>query len=195
MFFYTWSALIVLFPLHGMLWCDIKKQEIHFVPSSWHRASKTLGISWVIEKRGASFILTISPFQLHLSLYYQNDVFGKSLRMGRLISYKPTMWFISFSSTFPNFLGKGRRAGIWVQLPLYGQWLNQLCLCNEVSNLHKYPIQQGLERFWLDWTHPSARRVMSPEMVWKFQVSSCLSCASLPSDCYWVVSFYNKLIT
>ena len=187
MFFYTWSALIVLFPLRGMLWCcDMKKQEIHFVPSSWHRASKTLGISWVIEKRGASFILTISPFQLHLSLYYRNDVFGKSLRMG-LVARRTNQKIRGMEISVPSPRHLERRWGWKCNSVTRGQWSNPSYLCNEA--LLKTPKERVQRASGLD--------TLGQRWLWKGHGNSTTlptQFASLPSGCSSVVDFYTKPI-
>lgn len=186
MFFYTWSALIVLFPLHGMLWCDIKTRNTF--RSQLLAQSFQNPWNFLSDREERSIFYTHSKaFQLHLSLYYQNDVFGKSLRMGGSFHINQPC-DLSLSALPSPALGKGRRAGIWVQLPLYGQWLNQLCLCNEVSNLHNTIANRAWRGFgWIE-RDPSARRVMRSLRDCMEVSGLFLSCASLPSDCYWVVS-------
>lgn len=45
-------------------WCDIKRNTYFgSAPSSWHRAPKTLVISWVTKVTGTSYIECLNPFQ------------------------------------------------------------------------------------------------------------------------------------
>ena len=87
-----------------------------FVPGSWHRASKTLGISWVKECLGNANEVNCggSLHSFTMDIGHQRDQ-THDQKVGTLD--KLTLW--------------GREgAGDWVQS--CGQWLNQLCLCNQM---------------------------------------------------------------
>lgn len=109
------------------VWCN-KKTYLAFILGSWCRASKTLGITWVI---GASFVLHSEPFPTWA--YATEMTLGghlHSFRMGT--GCQKTMWLEGWNFQL-HFWPLGRGDGWRLSSIANGQWSNQLFLHNGTS--------------------------------------------------------------
>ena len=143
------------------------KTHVFGLPSrSWHRAPKTLGISWGMK---VSWLQT--PFS-YTKVYFNEETFGKHLtNSGWLSGNQPCNWR---AGTFgPTPCSLGRREGLEVDSITSSQWFNQSCLCNKAS------IKSHKDRFRVLlslWACGVSGRMALPEKAWKLHILSHIAC-------------------
>ena len=97
--------------LFSMLWCNGK--YVAFVPSSWYRTPKILGISWVI---GIDFVIHNNPFSKIYEITNQVTLGGSldSFRMDPGCQ-KDQPWLESWNfQPYPQSLGFSPTLKLWV---------------------------------------------------------------------------------
>ena len=177
---------------HSLLWyCQtIRNTLAVFVPSSWHRAPKTLGISQVTEVREVSFVTYNKPLsttQEFILRWLLMSPWTHS-REG-LVPEEPTTWLEGWHFQFPlQPLGKGDGLEVELITSDQSQWFHQSCLSNETSIK---PSQMTASESFRDGEHVGC---------WEGDASGeggeaqgpfphILSHAALLSSCFWVVVF------
>ena len=155
-----------------ILWFEMRNMHLVLV-QFWHRATKTLGIYWMIRAIKVSFV-TLTR-QLLESISGWGLVARGANHVIRVGTFRP---------------GKGGTGG-WINCH---QWFNQQCLCNVASV--KLPLQRaGFGELQTRWTCGDLRRVVHLERAWKVcTLSPYLALCFIASGSSWVISFCNQLV-
>ena len=162
-----------------LLWFVIQIKNYIWSPSHFqHRVLNTFGIAYVVKAVKVSFIMLIRTFE-------------DTYEWGWFPMTQQSDWRVGTFSLTPSTSREVRKAEI--ESISNGQWFKQLCLDNE--DLIRPPNGDGLESFQVHRT--GVRK--GPIECWESGMLNesfphALSWASLPSGCFWVMSFYNTLV-